>query len=186
VTSHLAIVLPGRDYGPLGPALRLPRLAVEQVGAEVAEVTYPTIPAADDAQSWATLQQAVNAQITCLLGERPDQITFIATSMGTVVLAALPPEVPLPPTVNAIWLTPIFGWERVRSGAIAKAWPSLLVAGAADSLHEPEHHDAVTNAIGARSVVLPRADHMLEVPGDVLATLDGFRTMTESVRDFVA
>jgi predicted alpha/beta hydrolase family esterase len=182
---HLAIVLPGREYGPLGPALRLPRLAVEETGAEIVEVTYPTIPAADDARSWESLQQAVNRQIISHLSNPPDRITFIAKSLGTVVLSALPAGLPFPASVSAVWLTPIFGWERVRSGAVARAWPSLLVAGAADSLHEPQHHEAVAAAIGATSVVLPSADHLLEVPGDVMATLDGFRTLTESVRNFV-
>jgi hypothetical protein len=59
------------------------------------------------------------------------------------------------------------------------------VAGEADQLHEPEHHDAVADALGAASLVLPRADHALEIPGDVIATLDGFRVMTEAVLDFV-
>lgn len=59
------------------------------------------------------------------------------------------------------------------------------MAGEADSLHEAQHHDAVAAALGARSVILPGADHLLEVPGDVMATLDGWRLLAGSVVDFL-
>ncbi len=183
--GHLAILLPGRGYGPLGPALRLPRLAVEQAGAEVLEIQYPFVPAGDDPGEWADLYRSVAEQVdTALSLTRPAQVTFIAKSLGTVVLASLPGERLLLPLVRAIWLTPIFGLESVRLGAIAKGWPSLLVAGEADQLHAPEHHDAVADALLAESLVLPRADHSLEVPGDVMATLDGLRALSEKVLAF--
>lgn len=186
MTGHLAILLPGRGYGALGPALRLPRLAVEQSGAEVVEIEYGPVPAADDPESWERLYVSAAERISTAVAERnPSQVTFIAKSLGTIVLASLPAEVPLPSSVRAVWLTPIFGRESVRLGAIGKGWPSLLVAGQADELHEQQHHETVANTLGARSLVLPGADHMLEVPGNVLATLDGFRAITESVLDFV-
>ena len=186
VSGHLAIVLPGRGYGPLGPALRLPRLAIEGSGAQVLELQYPFVPAADDPHAWDRLHSSIADRLSSALSETsPSRVTFIAKSLGTVVLASLPSRVPLPASVKAIWLTPIFGRESVRRGAIAKNWPSLLVAGGADEFHEPKHHDGVAEALGAESLVLARADHLLEVPGDVMATLDGFRALTEKVLDFV-
>lgn len=186
VPGHLALVLPGRGYGAWGPALRLPRLAVEEAGAEVVEIVYPFVPAPDDRQAWDGLYADVGDQIQTAIREAvPSRVTFIAKSLGTVVLAALDDRAAIPPSVEAIWLTPIFGLEPVRRGAVTKGWPSLLVAGAADGMHEPEHHAAVTEALGAASLILPRADHLLEVPGDVMATLDGFRALTEQIVDFV-
>lgn len=183
MAEHLAIVLPGREYGSLGPALRLPRLAAEQAGARVVEVSYPAVP---PETSWDSLYESVAGQIdAALAGGAADRVTFVAKSLGTAVLAGLPSGLPLPAAVDAVWLTPIFGREPVRAGAVAKGWPSLLVAGAADSLHEGRHHDAVAAALGARSVILPGADHLLEVPGDVMATLEGWRLLTESVVDFL-
>lgn len=186
MTGHLAILLPGRGYGALGPALRLPRLAVEQSGAEVVEIEYGPVPVADDPESWQRLYVSAAEQISAAVAERnPSQLTFIAKSLGTIVLASLPAWVPIPFSARAVWLTPIFGRESVRRGVIAKNWPSLLVAGEADDLHEQRHHETVANALGAGSLVLPGADHMLEVPGNVLATWDGLRTLTEGVLDFV-
>jgi len=151
----------------------------------VVELQYPSLPTDNDPNSWETLYGSVADQITAVVSELdPTQITFIAKSLGTIVLAALPTGVPLPGDVRAVWLTPIFGRESVRVGAIEKGWRSLLVAGEADDLHEPEYHEEVANRLGAASVVLARADHLLEVPGDVTATLAGFRVLTQSVLDF--
>ena len=186
MTAHLAILLPGRDYGALGPALRLPRLAVEEVGAQTVEVDYAGAPPpAHDREAWEELRRRVARQIRSYVGDAaPQRVTFVAKSLGTMLLAELPDDVPLPPSVDAIWLTPIFGQPSVRAGAIARGWPSLLVAGEADELHVPAHHQAVADALGATSLVLPRADHLLEVPGDVRATVAGFRTLTDAALDF--
>lgn len=185
MTGHVAFVLPGRGYGPLGPAIRLPRLAVEQSGAQSVDIRYRVLPDDDDPESWATLQRDVRDQIGLALTEsEPTRVTFIAKSLGTVLLAGLPALPSLPSSVRAVWLTPILGREPVRAGIVAKSWPSLLVGGQADPFHEPGHHDAVAGAISAESLVLPGADHLLEVPGDVMATMAGFRLLTERVLAF--
>lgn len=186
MSRHLAIVLPGREYGSLGPALRLPRLALDQLGATTVEVDYAaTPPHRPGAHAVADISAAVAGQVRSLLARAaPQRVTFLAKSLGTVLLAGLPANLPLPDDVDACWLTPIFGQAAVRAGAVAKGWPSLLVAGEADELHVRAAHDEVAGALRAASLVLPRADHLLEVPGDVRATLDGLRALTEAVLSF--
>lgn len=50
MSSMLAIVLPGAQYTSLGPAIRFPVLALEELGAIVRDVAYPeiTAPTLDD------------------------------------------------------------------------------------------------------------------------------------------
>jgi hypothetical protein len=52
----------------------------------------------------------------------------------------------------------------------------LAVAGSADPYHDPAAHAEVCRA-GAQSLVIDGANHGLVVPADVLATVDGFRTL---------
>ena len=183
MSGHLAIVLPGRGYGALGPAIRLPRLAVEQSGARVVEIEYPAVPDDDDPESWARLYASASEQVgAAISAARPSRVTFIAKSLGTIVLANMALAVPVP--AAAVWLTPIFGRADVRDGAVARGFPSLLVAGEADTFHSPARHEEVASAVQARSLILPRADHLLEVPGDVMATVDGFRLLSETVLSF--
>jgi hypothetical protein len=177
MSAHLAIVLPGRAYGPHGPAMHVPLLALRQCGAAVAAVQYPGNDGGFD--------RSVAEQVAASVAQhQPARVTFVAKSIGTVALAHLDPAIVDAPVVDAIWLTPIFRLADVRDGAMAKGWRALLVAGDADSEHAPEHHDAVRAALGADSLVLPDADHSLEVDGDVAATLERWASLAEAVLAF--
>lgn len=178
--GHLAIVLPGRAYPASGPALLVPLRALQQVGADSFTVRYPADEGGEE------LEGAVARQVSAAVDEaQPDRVTFVAKSLGTVALAGLDASV-LPSRVDAVWVTPIFRLERVRKGAVATGWRSLLVAGSADSEHLPDHHEAVRSALDAASVVLPGADHGLEVPGDLLATIEGWRRLGDAALTFAS
>lgn len=185
VSGHLAIVLPGRGYGPFGPAIRLPRLAVEQSGARVVEIDYRSVPDDKDPGSWERLFASVSEQVDAVVSDaRPSRVTFIAKSLGTIVLANMALAVAVP--TRAVWLTPILGRADVRDGAVSRGLPSLLVAGEVDTFHSPAHHEEVASALQARSLILPGADHLLEVPGDVMATVEGLRLLSEAVLTFAS
>jgi hypothetical protein len=189
MTSHLAIILPGRGYGAQGPVLHLPRLALEEAGAQAAVVEYPTVPQALPASGdwWDSFFSAVSERVAAIVAAaQPERVTFLAKSLGTMALAALPRQATGTAAVDAVWLTPLFGRDEVRAGAINQGWRSLLVAGGADELHDPAGHRAVREALVSPSLVLTAANHALEVPGDVRTTLDGWRALTEAVIAFAA
>jgi hypothetical protein len=189
MASYLAIVLPGRGYGAHGPALHLPRLALEEAGAETAVVEYPPVPRElpHAGEWWEGFHQSVADQVASMVaGAEPERVTFLAKSLGTVALAALPTAATGTARVDAVWLTPLFGLETVRSGAVSHSWPSLLVAGGADEAHDRARHEEVRAALVAPSLVLAGANHALEIPGDVRATLDGLRALIEAVAAFAA
>ena len=188
MTAHLGGVLSGRGYGPHGPVLHYPRLVLQHVGADVRTVVNPQLDQqGSDDEQWQQFFGNVAEQVTGFIREtEPRRVTFIAKSLGTIALANI--EVDLSPSVDrveAIWVTPLFGRDDVCSGAIAKGWRSLLVAGEADPYHDRDGHAAVVDAIAARSLVLPGADHSLEVDGDVHATLQAHRLLVDHVIDFV-
>lgn len=184
MTSWVALVVPGGGYGPLGAALRIPVLALEGSGAEALVVSYPARTADPDEPWWSELRDSVARQVASAVTQA-QRVTFVAKSLGTKALASLDSEALAGKEVDAIWLTPLFGEPEVRSGAIELGWRSLLVAGQADAYHEPDHHEAVRDALSAASVVLPGADHRLEVAGDALATVAGLRQLAEAVTEFV-
>jgi hypothetical protein len=186
VPSHLGVLLPGASYGPLGPALRFPSLVLEELGAKVVAVEYPPAPPGGQLP-WEDLWRSVGSAVAYQLADaRPARVTFVAKSLGTLALAGLAEAVVGGALVEAIWLTPLFGLERVRKGAIGHRWRSLLVAGGADGYHDPLYHEVVRDALGADSLVLAGGDHCLEVRGDVGATLDGFRALVEALAEFVS
>ena len=126
-------------------------------------MSYPARSADPDEPWWSELRDSAARQVASAVTQA-QRVTFVAKSLGTKALASLDSEALAGKEVDAIWLTPLFSEPDVHSGAIELGWRSLLVAGQADSYHQPEHHEAVRDALSAASVVLPVADHRLECP----------------------
>ena len=124
----------------MGAVLRLPILVLEARGADAVVVDHPQ----GDRQRRATLEELVQAassqvaRAVAAAAAAAERITFVAKSFGTGILADLDPAVLSSARPEAIWLTPLFGFAAVRSGAIAHGWRSLLIAGGADDYHHPE------------------------------------------------
>jgi hypothetical protein len=118
---------------------------------------------------------------------QPHRLTFLAKSLGCEVIARMDRSV-VPPDceVDVVWGTPVFGLSAVRRGAIAKGWRSLVVSGDADPYYDAECTAVVLDAVDGAALILPGADHSLEVDGDVLATVDVFRQVAESILKFLA
>jgi hypothetical protein len=186
MSSHLAVVLPGGGYGPAGPALQFPALALEQRGAVVRNISYPHDPRPtgfdlDENRSFfAAVRELVQSEIDF---DTWDTVTFVAKSLGTLVLGAVGRELRLPPRVGAVWVTPIFEVGYVRDAAIALGWRSLIVSGTADPYYDRAATDAVVRELDANHIVIDGADHRLVVKDDVLATIEGTRRMAEATLD---
>jgi pimeloyl-ACP methyl ester carboxylesterase len=177
------IVLPGRGYSALGPAIRLPRLAVEQAGFPATLIDYPSEIL--EAQDMAGLVRAVRDQLSVLLdSDRPDHLLVLAKSLGTRVLTEMTDLVDSVENVSVIWLTPLFGAQEVRDGAASTGWRSLIVFGELDTLHDAEGVAAVQKALSADVLELASADHALEVADDVMATIAALSRLSESVLRF--
>ena len=190
---HLAFVLAGSGYGPAGPALLVPSLAAKQSGAEVRLVSYPDWRPGLDEERAREFVAIVAASMAEILDEvRPRRVTFLAKSLGCEVVARLDPSVVAAAgrverveRVEVVWGTPVFALPAVRDGAIAKRWPSLVISGDADPWYDAAATAAVVDATGGSALILAGADHSLEVEGDVLATVDGFRQVAEAVLGFL-
>jgi hypothetical protein len=112
-------------------------------------------------------------------------VTFIAKSFGTMALGAIGGELRVPLRVNAIWLTPMFDLDYVEAGAIAAGWRSLVISGAADPTYDEVATRTVVAQLRGTAVLLPRADHKLEVEGDVVATARGAEAAAKAVLAFL-
>jgi len=185
MSSMLAIVLPGAQYTSLGPAIRFPVLALEELGATVRDVAYPeiTAPTLDD-ESWAMLCNASADQVRRFVAEGPwDRAVFVAKSLGTGILARIGQQLDVP-SPSAIWLTPLFRDATTRDAAIAGRWPALLVAGTADFAHDDAGFDQVAVALGAHTLLIDGADHGLEIPGDAKVTAEVMSRLVDATLEF--
>lgn len=182
----VVVVLPGRNYGAIGAVLRFPILALQAAGANATVVVdYPPRSEPGEALLWPELISEVDAQVRGAASQA-ERVTFVAKSLGTAALAQLDVKAVGSARVDALWLTPLLGFHEVQAGVAAKlTWRSLLVAGEADPYHDPAQHEATRAALECESMILPGANHSLEVPGDPAASIDHLQELTGAVTRFI-
>lgn len=150
------------------------------------EIEYPPLRAVGASFPWGEFSAATAERMRTVLEERAwTDTVVVAKSMGTGVLAdagsTLAANRP-----RAIWLTPLFGNEPVERGAIGLGWPSLLVAGSADPLHDPAAFERVATALTANTLLVDGADHSLEVGGDAHASVAVMAQLVDAVAAFAS
>lgn len=180
LNGHLALVLQGGgDAGPYTAPVLLPSLALGQLGARVEFVPYPdSRPRSLEREDAAAFDKFVGERVREIAASgRWSRVTFIAKSRGTMFLSTMTAGLVDCPDVEAIWVTPLLGLAYVREGLVDKGWWSLFVAGGADPHHDAAAHDAVVAALGASSLVIDGANHGLVVDGDVVGTVEGYRSL---------
>ncbi|MHA6617645.1 hypothetical protein [Pseudonocardia sp. DLS-67] len=155
----VAIVLPGRGYGPHAPLLYYARLLLRGRGWTVRTVDWEKTPGLDLADHAAVAAFAGEVLATV----DPLRDLVVGKSLGSLALPAAA-ERGLP----GIWLTPLLGVEDVRRAAARAAASALLIGGTAD----PYWDGAAAAATGAAVFEVPGADHSLERAGDLTGTLD--------------
>lgn len=179
VMTHVALVFPGRKYGPEMPVLHYPAEVVRQQGAVVHVVRYPpSLIAADDPndRQWEEVIRVIAAEAAEHIAGAT-HITLIAKSLGTRVIARLPLEL-MPKSVDAVWLTPIFVDAATADAAAAKVWRSLYVYGTADPACNEAALLDIAAATAGRVLAVPGGDHGLEVEGDAVASVAALLRLT--------
>lgn len=113
-----------------------------------------------------------------------DEVVFLAKSLGTRALAGIADRLARNRLASAIWLTPLFGVPEVRELAAGSGMRSLIVAGDVDPYHDPDGFQQVASALCASTLIVEHADHALEIPGDVRASIGALTALTAAVLGF--
>jgi hypothetical protein len=170
--ARCAVVLPGVRYFSQAPLLWFAREAAQVHGWSVLELSERA-PADEEPFAWmrdraARALDAVDAGTVAVIGK----------SLGSAA-APLVAERGL----AAVWLTPLLNRPEVASAIGASEGPTLLVGSTANPTWangERPEGDAI------EVLELAGLDHSLQVGGDLLASLDVLRTITERIGAFLA
>jgi hypothetical protein len=157
--APVAVLLPGRGYGPQAPLLYYARLLLRSRGWVVRTVQWEKVPGLDPGDHAAVAAFAGDV----LASADPARDLVVGKSLGSLALPAAAER-----GVPGIWLTPLLGIEDVRRAAARAAASMLLIGGTAD----PYWDGAAAAATGAAVFEIPGADHSLERPGDLNGTLE--------------
>ena len=188
--SHLAIVLPGFGYSCDMPLLYFTVSHLLDRGADVLQVEYQYSRRsdyraldADERQRW--LLADVDAAWRAALVQRPyQQFTVIGKSLGTRAMPHLLAREPQLRHARTIWFTPVWQEEAVGLHLRRAAQPALLVIGTADPYYDPALVATLRAVDQCEVVVVPDAEHGLEVTGDVVRSVQAVEQALRAVQCF--
>lgn len=106
-----------------------------------------------------------------------ERVLVVGKSLASL-LAGLVSDRGLP----AVWLTPALTEDSLVQQLARVSPPTLLLGGTADSMWR---RDAIPDNPALQVVEVPDADHALQVPGDLAASLDALRQMADAIRTWL-
>lgn len=181
----LAVLFPGFGYACDRPLLYYARRAAEQAGCEVLPLCYPP-----DFPAWrdnlheavrkglpAALQTASVCVSAAQLRYHVTDLYFVGKSFGAVVAAALARE--YRGAVHLLQLTPLDQGLSFLEGQACTA-----ATGTADPYFSSAARRAMEQMPGVELHIFPRANHSLEVPGDLEASVSILQALTTVYQDF--
>lgn len=137
-----------------------------------------------DQESW--MYEDVKAVVEEVLKDTDyDQWILLSKSIGTVPMAMEWTQRNFIPNAVGIWLTPLVKVDSVYHAIKETKLPSLCVIGNQDHHFIEEQFSSLKDNDLVRTVVIPMADHSLEVPGDISATINAARIVITSIQEFI-
>lgn len=188
--DHLVLVFPGLNYSADLPAVYYPTQLLADHGFDVLRVEYrygvdPSFEAASgDERSRRIRVDALAAGRAGLEQRQYNQVTLVGKSIGTLAMGHLLEEKAFQ-QADCIWLTPILSNAQLRS-QIQRARPrSLFVIGTEDQFYDEARLSELEISTHGKSVVIPKADHSLEIRGKTLDSLRAMEDVLSALEAFV-
>ena len=188
----LALLFPGQGYTCAMPLLYYPTRLLIASGVAVLWVEYnytqkDAYPSLSSQERLHWIAHDASAAVQAARSHAPhprSRSILIGKSLGSFALAHLALNEPDLKTSSFVWLTPLVRNPFVQQ-AFAEAAPrSLLILGDADPHYDAEQLERARQSSGAQVLLIPRATHSLEVPGDIPATLLAMKMALDAVSAF--
>lgn len=191
--NRLAIVLPGFGYTCDMPLFYYAESICIESGIDVLRVEYAynkvrgfaKLPAAER-DRW--LAGDVTAAYRAGIAQGAyRELILIGKSLGTAAMAHLltmPDR--FPGDIRAVWLTPAFRLPGLAERMSRCRVPSLLVIGDADQHYDAAALDTLRATTNPELLVIPGADHSLEIPGDLTASIAALQQTMQAVERFLS
>ena len=174
-SNRLGILFPGRAYTNAMPVMHYPRLALEAWDADVLQVNYnyttPQFMHAKDAEQHGWIAADAKATLNAVLEHKAyTEVVLVGKSLGTIALAALLDD-PRLQHAKFVWLTPLIQLEAVTNRILEHPRRALFAIGSEDPVFNLETLEHLRKATNGELLVIPDANHSIEVDGNVIATV---------------
>jgi len=189
-STRIAIILPGIGYTCQMPLLYYLTRLFLGLGADVLCVEYQYSRrtdfqdlSEDEQKRW--LLSDVTAACQIALARPYRLVTLVGKSLGTLALGHLLTKEPQLAHSQAIWLTPLLKDEVLRAQLRETSQHSLLVIGTSDKQYDPSFLEELKAQSNVRTAILERADHSLEIKGQLSNSIKLMGDLMHEIELFV-
>ncbi len=189
-TKQAALIFAGRGINCQHPTLYYPTREILARGADALLIDYclrPAFSTFSQEEIIACVRTDTLAAAQALFGGRTyERVTLIGKSLGTLAMGYLLESIPPQIEVQVIWITPILTSPALDQ-PIRRYHPrSLFIIGTADPYYDADELAALAKATQGETLVIPGAEHLLEVPEGIIASLGVMDQMMRAIQDFLS
>lgn len=185
----LGVLFPGLYYTNQNPLMYYTGMALLQLGADVLRVNadysrpeYQNAPP-DQQAAWLAEDAAAAVQAAQNQGDY-GHLVLAGKSLGSLAVAQLLAR-PVTPGAVVLWLTPLLHLPPLVEVAAHFSGPALFVAGSDDPAFDPQAFRKIQEANGSMAHLVKNANHSLDIPGDVLGSIEQMAATQAVVLDFL-
>ena len=179
-SARIAVVVPGRMFGPHTPLLMFAAQAAERRGARVHAVYWPEAELTVASESNKTLSSWVTRYVTSALDDLD-----VADAKPLLIgksLATYSAQVAAQRALPAVWLTPLLADAQVVDALRGCSEPFLLVGGTADT---GAWDSDVARALSSHVLEVDGADHGMFLPGSLAASAAVLGSVASAIEQFL-
>lgn len=188
-TTHLGIVLPGYRYSVDRAELYYASRILLEQGADLFRVEYAynqtnfmQVPESEQ-DNWISNDVFAACNI-CLLQRSYEKITLIGKSLGTIAMDHLLTDSRFQ-NATCVWSTPMLTVEWLPKRIEQVKPRSLFIVGTADNYYKPEILEKFVEATRGRVTKIDRATHALEIPNNIIESLDVLNRIVKDLQEFL-
>lgn len=190
-TDRLAIVFPGYAMSVDMPLLYYATELLLDCGCDVLLVQYGYRQEADfqlplGSREYDRIKADALAAVAASTYQRNyGELTLIGQSLGTVALASVLGHGWSTANIRCIWLAPLLDDSWVYERILQERPRSLLVIGEEDRHYDRLKVEELVEVLNAESLVIGRARHDLQIPGELRETMRVHERLLDAVARFI-
>jgi hypothetical protein len=114
-----------------------------------------------------------------------EQCFLLSKSIGSIPMAMEWKQRNFIHNPVGIWLTPLLKEDQVFDTLLKTDIPSICVIGDQDQHYIEERISLLENKSLISMLIIPNANHSLEVDGDILATIEAMKVIMKRMHEFI-
>jgi hypothetical protein len=186
--NGLLVTFPGGNYGMDGPLLYYPSELLQAAGWDTLALTYSfqVEMKSISPDLFPGLMEECRASVATVLAEREyPHVGLVGKSLGAAVVAYLCQTEPSLVDARAAYLTPPMGTPLFDPIFSQTKQPAYLAAGSDDRFYDPQVLKALRVPHLFKVTVIQGADHSMDVPGDLDASLEAVKWVAGEIVEFM-